>query len=663
MPIEKKVVGKKEEKFDLSKIVCALTSLLIVIQAFQPLTQYIGWNIVAIAAVFIIIGIVTIVISALATTSSGGAAAFFGIGSLFKLGIMLIILGIIILLIAFSSSPELLKTVRIVWVLISAKFQFLPKISGTFVSYFALCATIAIATIASFYLKSPFCYILPFILWVVLFLGVKPALAIAGITKYTTIEKSVNVQYTVPYKTIPVSGGVSIEYGTKETNYLPATLLGGEPYIYYYSLQNLYEEKEKFKLDPFIEVRYQYATVRFKAPQKSGAPYTEPLTLENKSFYQDQIYYDPKTMKIETDNICYYTIAQMKSYYGKEFEPTCSFDKPACGEKAVCAKVADFMCDCLGWTGLTCGGYKAYMGMDVWHTGFLRATGTLFYKKEFFEPIANKRTTQGPFAITPIFFPNPWIETLYHPETGKTEYFTNVKLGVELENAGGGEIKIKSISATPINTEINTTVKGYSEELNDILEVTVRETIGINLIGCDDSEIKDKTLSSNVRIYREFCTFTKPTLSVSIIDLKAGKVRISQEIKTEDVYSYCKEGLTKKLENEKEKELVSKMMKLVGKTGLCEILSTKSEKGETKAETFAQVWKEKIENSLKSVDVILEVSYEREFTSSSKTINIFTSTNECLTYSCCHGGKNLLCSNGWEKNSKEWNENKCAEIF
>ena len=629
----KKGGGKVVESVEtagIGKIFCALISLLIVAQAFQPLISFAGGNIIKLAVACVIIGVVTLIIS------------LFFAGFLFGgLGIALIILGIVILAIGFSPSPELLKTVRIAWSLTSTRLAtattgpasalapVLASTSGTVVAYASLFAIAIIVLIMSFKLKSPLCYIFPFFVWGVLFLGVKPILAITGITKYTSIERSVNVQYTVPYKTIPVSGGVSIVYGTNETKYTPATLLAGEPYTYYYTLQNLYEEDEKFKLDPFIEIRYQYATVRFRAPQEPRAPYAEPLTLRNKSFYEDKIYYDPATMIIETEDACYYTTAQMKSYYGKDFKPVCSFDNRTCGEKEICAKVGDYLCDCLGWTGLTCGGYKAYMGMNVWHTGFLRATGTLFYKEKFFEPIANKRTEQGPFAITPKFFPNPWVEALYNPKEGRTEYYTDIKLGVELENSGAGEIKINSMNVAPVNTEINTTVKGYSEELGDILEVTVKENLGINLLGCDFSEIIGRKIPSGDRIFKEICRFSKPALNVSVIDIKAGKVRITQELKIEDVYSYCKarlESLNMSNVSEEERKTLLEVNKLIGRTGLCEILSEE-------ASPFAKEWREKIENGLKSVDVIFEINYERSFAYPSRAIAIDTNTRECLSYS------------------------------
>jgi hypothetical protein len=666
--------GKGKKAIDLPGLFAALITLLVTVHAFQPLFSAGGFGFILIVIAIIAIGIACIIGGIALTAKTGGIAAFFGIGSLVELGVMFILLAVIIIAISLSSSPQLLKTVRIAWSLNAARLATYPfigpiaNINASMISSIIFIATACFACFISYTLKGSARYIFLVLWWGILFIAAIPILKATGLTEYVNIQKTVNVQYTVPYKTIPVSGGVNIQYGTKETNYLPSDLLGGQPYIYYYSLQNLYEEEEKFKVDPFIEIRYQYATVRFRAnpsqnPQLNKPPYTSYLSLGNKSFYQDQLYYDPRVMKIETENACFYTEKQMKSRYGEDFKPACSWDNPTvCGDRAICAKVGDFLCDCLGWTALTCGGYRAYMGMNVWHTGFLRAKGTLFYKKEYFEPVANTLVTQGPFGLMPVFFPNPWVEALYNPGTGKTEYYTDVKMGVELENSGGGIIKIKSISAKPVNTEINTTVKGYSEELGDIVEVTVREILGIDLIKCDDSEIVNKELP-NIRVYKEFCTFTKPTLKVSIVDLKVGKVNSSQEIEIGNISSYCKGELPIPFKDEKEKEVITKIMKLIGKTGLCEALTGTStpketEKSET-AKSFAEEWREKIENSLKSVNVIIEVSYEREFTSPSRAINIFTSTYECLTYSCCHGGKNDLCLKGWSEDEIK-NKPECA---
>jgi hypothetical protein len=643
-----------------------IISELILVQAFTPVLEKFGWGMLSLPIILILIGIGCILLGIFLTGAGVAIPLTGGIGTqLFFSGIVLLLGGILCSAIFLIGSPRLLIVLRSVWAIQTAKtgIKAFGAITGTQFADFCMLFFGGVIACLAYKAGNLGKVLLPIFVFIIFFVLAKPIISASGLSKYASIERSVNVQYTVPVKTIPATGGIYIQFGTKETNYEPATLLGGESYIYYYSLQNLYEEEEKFKLDPFIEIKYQYATVRFRVnssevPQLNKPPYTDYLNIKNKTFYQDQIYYDPRNMEIETgkSDECYYTVSQIKKYHGieNEDEIVCAYDKKCTNEKTVCVKTGDYMCDCLGWTALTCGGARAYMGMDINHTGFLRAMGTLFYKKEYYEPIANTKTVQGPFALMPVFFPNPWVEAIYGNATNATPYFTHVKMGVELENTEAGEIKITRINATPVNTEINTTVKGFSEELGDVLEVTVRETIGINLIKCDDSKIKNRIIPSRVRVYEDFCEFTKPTLNVSIINIKAGKVTITQEFKIDDVYSYCKAKLESLNVSREERRSLIEINKLVGRTGLCEALYGE----ETGKETFAQVWKEKIENSLKSVNVIIEVSYEMESTYTSRSIGIDTNTRECLIYSCCHGGKNIYCPDGWPSDKEE-----CREIL
>jgi len=635
-----KGIKPKENPF-LYRAISFAISILILLQSFQPIIVSHGWGFVTLPILLIVGGVILIVVFIfLMISGAGEITALFGSLSLVKLAMMLIIFGIIILVIMFMGSPELLKLIRVVWSTTSAKvgIQFLD---GTTFAYIVLVILAIIIAVISFNLGSTGCFIFPIILAIILFVGIKPALAATGLNKYVSITKSVSVSYTVPSVTIPVGGGVSITYGTKETNYRPATLMAGEPYIYYYTIQNLYSEPEKFRIDPWIESRYQYATIRFKAPYQFKAPYRKELILNKSEFYQDQIYYDPKTMSIESPNQCYYTVAQITNYYDiNESDIPCAYDKPCSNDKTVCVRTGSFMCDCLGWTGLTCGGSRAYMGMDVWHTGFLRANGTLYYKEEFFQPISNKRTKQGPLAVTPVFFPNPWVEKI-HNQTVK-----NVTLSLEIENSGGS-ITITDAKAYPGNMEINTTVRGFSEDLGKMVEAKVTEKIGIDLLECKKI---NENIPSGTRIYTEFCTFSRPHVNITITDLTVGNITNSTSYNVEDIESYCQNGLANSINATKEtKEYIQQIDKLIGQTGLCEALSSFSTStGENVEEkSFAEVWKEKIKNSLKSVNVIIELKYEHSYTSSSRPIEIYTDTKKCLEWACCNGGKNMLCPEGW----------------
>jgi hypothetical protein len=639
-------------------------SELILIQAFTPILEKFGWGTLSLPIILILIGIGCILLGIFLAGAGVAIPLTGGVGTqLFFSGIVLLLGGILCSVIFFIGSPQLLPLLRSIWAIQTAKtgIKAFGAITGTQIADLCMLFLGGVIACLAYKVGNLGKVLLPIFVFIIFFVLAKPIISASGLSKYASIERSVNVQYTVPVKTIPVIGGANVQFGTKETNYEPATLMGGEPYIYYYSIKNLYEEEEEFKIDPFIETKYMYATVRFKVDptqvqQLNKKPYTQPISLKTNEIYSDQIFYDPRSMQIEKEKsaTCYYTVSQIKKYHGieNENEIPCAYDKECTSEKTICVKTGDYMCDCLGWTALTCGGTRANMGMNIWHTGFLRANGTLFYKEEFFEPIANKRTVQGPLAVTPIFFPNPWVEKIH--ET----YLENVKLSLEIENTGGGEIKITNAKAIPSNTEINTTVKGFSEDLNEYIEATVKEKIGINLIKCENIET---TVPSGVKVYKEFCTFSKPTLEVKIINLATQNITVNAGIDVKNISKYCEKFEEVEKLDPQLRRYAKTVLKMVEKTGLCEAIEKvpirKEEKKEEK-ETFAEIWKQKIVDSLKSVNVIIEINYENLFSTTSRPIEIFTSTRECLIYSCCHGGKNTYCPDGWSPDKEE-----CKEIL
>jgi hypothetical protein len=395
-------------------------------------------------------------------------------------------------------------------------------------------------------------------------------------------------------------------------------------------------------------VRYKYANVKFKAPQKQQAPYTDFLVLNSSEFYQDQLFYNPEDMTIETPESCYYTTYQIASYNDiNESSVICAYNKPCESEKTTCVKTASFMCECLDWKGLTCGGYRAYMGMDVEHTGFLRANGTLFYKKEYFSPIANTKTVQGPLEVTPIFLPNPWIEIIHNKS------FQNITLALEIKNNGGGEIEITKASAYPANLQVITSVKGFSESLKNYVEIIVNESLGLDILNCKDITGK---IESGLKIYKQFCTLSRPHLKVEIVNVTVGNETISSNVEVNDVKDYCSNGLSSLNVSEELKGYFKDIEKAVGATGLCEILQEKNV-SEEKITGLKEEWKNKIENSLKAINVIIELDYDRKFTYRSGSINIYTNTPECLTLSCCNGETNPICPEGWSIGSEEWNRN------
>lgn len=641
------VKESKERAKSVGPIFCFLASLLIITKAFFPLINY-DLAFLSTPLLLIIFGIMVIILFVYITPLEPIDKKKSLIGIL--VGVILI--SFVILLIAFSPSPQLFKFLRTAWSIYSYKSDIpqLQAISGVTAAYIALAILLLIAGILCFKLRAPYYYLIPLILWIGFFITFKPVLAVSGVYQYIGVKKIVKVEYKVPYKTVQVSGGVTIKYGTKETRYRPATLLGGEPYIYYYTIQNLYDRSESFRLNPYIEIKYQNARIKFKVP------YEKELTIKGNFFYSDQVYYDPNVMSIETANYCPYTIAQIAEYYGINISNItetelndlipCAYDKVCESKKQVCVETFAYRCDCLGWVGLTCGGAKSYMKMDVWHTGFLKGIGTLFYKEEYFEPIANTKIQQGPFSIIPIFFPNPWVGKI-HKEKGS--------FGLELESTGG-EIKINNIKIKPRNTIVYTTISGFSEDLDAIIEATVKEEIGITM-DCKSEKI---TIPSGVRVFKEFCSFSKPEIKVSIVNTTIENITSSVDIDIEKIEDYCEKGLKVSLDlseaTESQKKVINEINKFIEKTGLCEMLE-KAKTGEIRKEekkTFAEEWEEQIKNSLKKVDVVIEIDYEREFTSTSKSIEINTNTEKCLKFSCCYGGKNIYCPEGMEDCPEDW---------
>jgi len=449
------------------------------------------------------------------------------------------------------------------------------------------------------------------------------------------------------YVTVPVKGGISVRFGSKETGWRPpGTLYAGEPYEFPFTIVNEYEGDVSFQVRPGILSEYG-----------NGVEFIQPFQQKTSSlgvggFYADSVYLDPNQMTIEAKYGCPYTLDQL-SYYNPDVE--CAYEVP-CEAGKVCVRTGTFECKCVDWTDVTCSKSPLRAELHIVHSGFFKGKARLYYSENITSPKPAYSLVQGPLKVTVEFQPNPYIAKIH-------KYRQDVSMFVTFRNTGSGNITISNFNVVPLNTIIHTYDKRKGVELI--------EEVGSKVISCrslneilpggflpEGKEVGGKLCTLTpplVRTTLKFLNFTNETSEVNYNQISYYCEQKAPECKPYQYYStssskcecrdeacnrvcedvgagsgtcgkdashpyqyeddcYCEEPVEKKLGDWKN------IFENVGNTGLCQII-----KGEEKKEE-----KKTVESSLAYVDVLIQFSYSRSATYFSKPIYPYTRTEECI---------------------------------
>jgi hypothetical protein len=577
----------------LNFVVRLFVILLLVFQAFVPFEiwkiemTYLGILILAIIAV----GVLTYVTKGAALNFSNIILTFLiPIAAIFILSAAVQALG----------SPNYYQVLGIKYGSTAAAVAFAGlAVMGGIVAYFA---------------KSPLSLIIASVFfYAFLFLALPFALASAKVyglclkIPYLSQYCSAREVYIDQLKTvkIPVSGGITLKFGTEETNYQPtATLYGGEPYEFTFILTNYYEEPISFKLTPSMLSNYG-SKLEFVQPfeQKTNS-------LEPKEFYQDSVFMDPKEMTVKEVYGCPYTALQISKTQSILVENvTCAYDSPCEDPKMACVKTGNFECDCVDWVKATCSKSSLEAKIVVKHTGFFRGNASLYYSEKLASPSAASELVQGPLSVIVEFQPNPYIATIH-------KYREDVSMYVTFKNYGG-DMTIKSFKVEPQNTVIHTIDKEK--------EVELVEEVGAQVISCRNIEevFPSAFLPNGEEASGKLCTLTPPSVKTTIRDLKNNQVTEINNVTYDRISYYCNKVRPESTGGEgylSWSSVWDKIYEAVQKSGLCEMLEKKEDGGE----------KPIIESSLTHTEIIVAFTYERNATFLSQDIVPYTRTEECM---------------------------------
>ena len=422
----------------------------------------------------------------------------------------------------------------------------------------------------------------------------------------TAICKSREV-YVEELKTvkIPVAGGITLKFGTEETNWQPvSTLYAGEPYEFTFTLTNYYEQPITFELKPSMLSSYG-SKVEFvqQFDQRTNS-------LKPREYYQDSVFMDPEkmTVKEKESSGCPYTEVQInKALLIPVNEIKCARDKLCENPKYGCIKIGNFECNCVDWTLATCSKNSLKAKMEVKHTGFFRGNASLYYSKELTSPQLASELYQGPLAVIIEFQPNPYISTIH-------QYRQDVSMYVTFKNHGG-DITIKDFKVLPQNTIVHTTEKETGMELI--------EEVGTQVIECRNIEeiIPSGFLPNGEEASGKLCTLTPPSIKTTLKDLTQGQITEESNVRYDRMNYYC-DKLPTEAEQTGQESWSSNWDKIyqgVKTSGVCEINQGK----ETKEKVA-------IQSSLAYTEVIVEFTYERTAPFTSDDIIPYTRTEECM---------------------------------
>jgi len=607
---------KTKSKSSIPWYVRIFLSAIIVIQAFFPFWLYTN---ITIPFSLLLIGIgIGIVIAALTGVFWGAA------NIIFKIVISIIVVLMVIGFVQSFGSPNYFKALTKGFVFSVPNYGGF-EIGGEIFALVSFLITFSVTSVLAWKISGNLSFIVFLIVLFATMFFILPYVFGEVLPLITPLRKEVSLSQAFPTVTIPVGGGINVLYGTEATGGKPATMLAGEPYIYYYSIKNNYNDTEKVNFAPFIKVTYGSAEIKFLNPSASK----KDIVIQSGKAYQDEILYNPEDMTTEAGkSYCFYSKGVI-AYYNNinESDVECASNKLSCPEKSVCANIGSFMCKCINWFDATCNGTSARLGMDVNHTGYLLGKAILYYYKEFYKTITLQKFVQGPIYLQPVLLPNPWIEKIYNPTKDSVTLYA--EMGIS-----SGEATVSSISVTPVNTIIRTSLIGYSSEIDEFVNVTIEEELGLSLKSCET--ISDLKMEQNIKYFKKLCVFSPPTIKTTIKETKV--LNISEEMGTpyEDMQKYCSgdfeknlETITEKQASEEFKAKAKGLVKLIGNSELCKLIEDVNNKKQTNPDKLTFIEKQ-LDEIQRTINVMILVNYTRSYTDMSQPLNIFRGTETCL---------------------------------
>jgi hypothetical protein len=387
--------------------------------------------------------------------------------------------------------------------------------------------------------------------------------------------------------TIPVGGGVSIEFGFKGA---PRPLPAGQNYQEIFVIRNFYEKP--------IEVTEAVPSIVTTA---NNIEFILPgYTLQKSHFDPGEmreylLTFDKDKISPSQHNTCLWPQAILEATEKETgVKSECAFDVP-CPNNGICIPVANFVCKCTNWVNETCSGKPVYIKMNLTHTGFFKGNASLYYFDTYQgEVIKYPELVQGPISMKANFIPNPYISRWYK------EFVNNISLFVDFK-AYSSDLTINSFNITPIMTTVTTIDYTHGLMFN--------ETIGIKkLTACDGKELVEQVNSKRKNEFSgEICYFTPPFVELSVTKMATGETLVISNVTLDRIIEYCSlnktviEDYCKGITKEETIGIWAKdwcdVYTYIDSSGLCSILSGN------------QTESAKIERALKFTQILIEMDY------------------------------------------------------
>ena len=380
---------------------------------------------------------------------------------------------------------------------------------------------------------------------------------------------------------VPVRGGIRAQFGFDGT---PRALPAGQSYQEAVFIFNRYEKPIKI-LDAAAGIVSSNHYINFIIPNFK----LNKTDLEPGERHGEILYFDKDKLEAKPLDPCDWSqaIIDANEKYATE-KSECAWDNNTCGEKGACVTVANFVCKCTDWRNETCSGKPLYMILNVTHTGFFKGNVSLYYFNSYSgRSITFPKLTQGPVSIKADFIPNPYIAKWYE------EFVKNVSLFVDFTTSRPIHID-SDINVTPITTTVSTL--DYTHGL------IFNETVGINKIKCNFSDLVNVINEGKKEYMGEICYFTPPFVNLTITKMKSGETLVISNVTLDRIEEYCSLNRTTIEEycaNKKGGELVGiwakdwcDVYRYIDKSGLCSVLGS-----------------QKVGRALKYTQVIIEFNY------------------------------------------------------
>jgi len=312
------------------------------------------------------------------------------------------------------------------------------------------------------------------------------------------------------------TSGISVKIGLNEMLPLPA----GHSYREVVFISNNYQGPiSLLEIRPYIKSRYRDVTfVPVDYVQKKHK-------LLRDETYGEEITFNPSSLKVDSERRCLWT-SSMISQAG--YAPECAYDIP-CGSRdgfeSTCVETGRLQCECVDWIKATCSGEPLNIILNVTYTGFLVGKGTLYYFEDYTpQTFPYYKYSQYPAEAVFNFIPNPWFQKRYSGYIDQVQMFAQIKIY-------GSNPRITYLEVEPTTTVV--------EIENEYEGIFIRETLGIKKENCVSLEEINRALRSTGSWSGILCTFTPPSLTVEIRDLKSGEEILNTSISIGLINQYC----------------------------------------------------------------------------------------------------------------------------